>query len=75
MPGLNLQNFFGNIYLSGTNNNFLRKKIGKDKFSISQNTTSPLIFNDNIFFLTILEQFLKLIKEEKLFGKKIFTKK
>jgi len=50
MAGLNLQNFFGNIYLSGINNNFLREKIGKDKFSISQKTTSPLIFNDNIFF-------------------------
>ena len=50
MPGLNLQNFFGNIYLSGINNNFLREKIGKDKFSISENTTPPLIFNNNIFF-------------------------
>ena len=35
MSGLNLQNFIGNVYLSGINNNFLKKKIGKDKFSIS----------------------------------------
>ena len=50
MSGLNLQNFVGNIYLSGIDNNFLKKKIGKDKFSISKVMTSPLIFNDNIIF-------------------------
>ena len=32
MSGLNLQNFVGNIYLSGIGNNFLKKKIGKNKF-------------------------------------------
>ena len=32
MSSLNLQNFIGNIYLSGIGNNFLKKKIGKDKF-------------------------------------------
>ena len=47
---LNLQNFLGNIYLSGIGNNFLKKKIGKNKFSISQVMASPLVFNDNIFF-------------------------
>ena len=50
MSGLNLQNFVGNIYLSGIGNNFLKKKIGKDKFSISQVMASPLVFNDNIIF-------------------------
>jgi len=50
MSDLNLQNFVGNIYLSGIGNNFLKKKIGKDKFSISQVMTSPLVFNDNIIF-------------------------
>ena len=50
MSSLNLQNFVGNIYLSGIGNNFLKKKIGKDKFSISQVMASPLVFNDNIFF-------------------------
>ena len=50
MSGLNLQNFVGNIYLSGIDNNFLKKKIGKDKFSISQVMSSPLVFNDNIIF-------------------------
>ena len=32
MSGLNLQNFLGNIYLSGIGNNFLKKDIGKKKF-------------------------------------------
>ena len=50
MSGLNLQNFVGNIYLSGIGNNFLKKKIGKDKFSISQVMVSPLVTNDNIIF-------------------------
>ena len=50
MSGLNIQNFVGNIYLSGIGNNFLKKKIGKDKFSISQVMVSPLVINDNIIF-------------------------
>ena len=36
MPGLNHQNFLGNIYLSGIDNIFLKKKIGKNKFSKSK---------------------------------------
>ena len=50
MPGLNHQNFFGNIYLTGIDNNFLKKKIGKNKFSISRIMPSPLSFKNNIFF-------------------------
>ena len=49
MSGLNHQNFLGNIYLSGIDNTFLKKKIGKNKFSISRITTSPLIYKNNIF--------------------------
>ena len=36
MSSLNHQNFLGNIYLSGIDNIFLKKKIGKDKFSESK---------------------------------------
>ena len=43
MSGLNQQNFLGNIYLSGIDNKFLNKKIGKNKFSLSKTTASPLI--------------------------------
>ena len=49
MSSLNQQNFLGNIYLSGIDNRFLKKKIGKNKFSLSKTTASPLIYNDNIF--------------------------
>ena len=50
MSGFNLQNFLGNIYLSGIDNNFLKKKIGKNKFSISKIMASPLVYNNNIIF-------------------------
>ena len=50
MHGLNHQNFLGNIYLSGIENIFLKKKIGKNKFSKSKIISSPLVFEDNIIF-------------------------
>jgi len=50
MYGLNHQNFLGNIYLPGINNNFLKKKIGKNKFSVKNITNSPLIYKNNIYF-------------------------
>ena len=50
MPGLNYQNFLGNIYLSGIDNIFLKKKIGKNKFSKSKIISSPLVFENNIIF-------------------------
>ena len=49
MPGSNYQNFLGNIYLSSVDNRFLKKKIGKNKLSLSKITTSPLIYKNNIF--------------------------
>ena len=48
MSSLNHQNFLGNIYLSGIDNIFLKKKIGKDKFSESKVITSLLVFKNNI---------------------------
>jgi len=48
MSGLNLQNSFGNIYLPSIDNNFLKKKIGKNKFSLSKIMSSPLVFKGNI---------------------------
>ena len=50
MPGLNHQNFLGNIYLSGIDDVFLKKKIGKNKFSLLKVMSSPLIYNNNIIF-------------------------
>ena len=75
MSGLNLQNFVGNIYLSGIGNNFLKKKIGKDKFSISQVRTSPLVFNDNIIFADDTGTIFSINQRGKINWKKIFIKK
>jgi len=49
MSSLNHQNFLGNIYLSGIDDRFLKKKIGKNKFNLSKTTASPLIYKGNIF--------------------------
>ena len=38
MSGSNYQNFLGNIYLSSVDNKFLKKKIGKNKLSLSKNS-------------------------------------
>ena len=48
MSALNEQNFLGNIYLSGIDNRFLKKKVGKNKFSLSKTTTAPLIYKGSI---------------------------
>ena len=50
MSSLNQQNFLGNIYLSGIDNIFLKKKVGKNKFPISKIISSPLVFENNIIF-------------------------
>ena len=50
MSSLNQQNFLGNIYLSGIDNIFLKKKIGKNKFSVSKIISPPLAFENNIIF-------------------------
>ena len=50
MSSLNYQNFLGNIYLSGTDNFFLKKKIGKNKFSELKVLASPIIYENNIIF-------------------------
>jgi len=50
MSSLNHQNFLGNLYLPSIENMFLKKKIGKNKSSISNNKSSPIIFENNIIF-------------------------
>ena len=50
MSGMNLQHFFGHIYISGVENIFLKKNICKNKFSIFKNLSSPLVFDNNIIF-------------------------
>ena len=48
MSSLNYENFLGNIYLTGIDNIFLKKKIGKNKFYVSKIITSPTIYENNI---------------------------
>ena len=47
----NVQNFIGHKYLSGINNNFLKKKVGKNKFSFSKVLSSPIV-GENFIILT-----------------------
>lgn len=48
MSKLNLQNSTGNLYLPSSNNRFLSKKVGKDRFNILQKIHSPIFFDNNI---------------------------
>jgi len=50
MSGLNHQNLLGNIYLSGVDNIFLKKKIGKDKFEINRFKATLLAHGKNLIF-------------------------
>ena len=50
MAGSNLQNYTINNHLNGIQKIFLKKKIGKNKFSISKLISSPIIFDGNIIF-------------------------
>ena len=48
MSGLNYQNFLGNIFLPNIDNIFLKKKIGKNKFSITKIVSAPLVTESSI---------------------------
>jgi len=48
MSSLNHQNFLGNIFLSKADDIFFKKKIGKNKFSLSKNMSSLLFSENNI---------------------------
>jgi len=75
MSDLNLQNFLGNIYLENIDNNFLKKKIGKNKFSISKIMSSPIIFENNIIFTDDTGAIFNIDKRGKVNWKKNIYKK
>ena len=50
MNGKNYQNFLGNIYLSNASNIFLKKKIGKNKYTTLNTPHSLVVHENNIFF-------------------------
>ena len=75
----NNQNLLGNIYLSGTDNIFLKKKIGKNKFSLSKVTTSPLMIGENLIIsddkgtIYYIDQYGKINWKKNIY-KKIYKK-
>ena len=70
MSGLNYQNSPGNIYLSSIDNNFLKKKIGKNKFSLSKIMSSPLTFDQNIILTDDTGNIFNITKRGKINWKK-----
>ena len=75
MSNLNEQNFKGNIYLSGTNKIFLKKKVGKKKFSFSKPMTSPVIGNNYIVLADDTGTIFNISKNGKVNWKKNIYKK
>tara|TARA_Y100000590_G_scaffold27713_1_gene31053 strand:+ start:3985 stop:5334 length:1350 start_codon:yes stop_codon:yes gene_type:complete len=75
ISGLNNQNFLGNIYSSGIDYIFFKKKIGKDKFSISKNKTSLLFHKNNIIFSDDTGTIFSLYETGKINWKKNIYKK
>ena len=75
MPGSNLQNFLGNIYLPSIENNFLKKKVGKNKFEILKIMSSPLVFNENIIFSDDAGSIFSIDRKGKINWKKNIYKK
>ena len=75
MSGANLQNSTGNIFLSGITNNFLKKKIGKNKFAISKASMEPLIINDQIILTDDVGTIFNIYQNGKVKWKKNIYKK
>ena len=73
--GLNNQNYVGHIYLDNINNNFLKKKFGKNKFNISNLISSPIVFNNNIIFTDDTGSIFNVNLDGKLNWKKNIYKK
>tara|TARA_B100001123_G_scaffold24224_1_gene26271 strand:- start:447 stop:1799 length:1353 start_codon:yes stop_codon:yes gene_type:complete len=71
----NVQNFIGNKYFSGINKNFLKKKIGKNKYEISKIISSPLIYDNAIYLSDDAGTIFKLDQKGKLYWKKNIYKK
>jgi len=75
MPNLNYQNLLGNIYLSGVDNFFLKKKIGKDKFSTYKHITPILVLENNIIFSDDMGTIFKINEHGRIIWKKNIYKK
>ena len=75
MSNQNNQNFLGNIYISGINNIFLKKKIGKNKFPSDKSTMPLLFFKNNIIFTDNTGTIFNINKSGKINWKKNIYKK
>ena len=75
MPNLNYQNFLGNIYLPGVDNIYLKKKIGKNKFSTYQSFSSILVSKSNIIFSDDTGTIFSISETGKVIWKKNIYKK
>ena len=72
---LNNQNFLGNIYLTGIQNKSLKKKIGKNKFSMHNNVTTILSHTNNLIFSDDKGTIYNINKNGKINWKKNIYKK
>ena len=73
--GLNAKNSSGNIYFEGINKNFLKKKVGKNKFSSYHSASSLLYFENNIFISDDRGTIFNINKSGKINWKKNIYKK
>ena len=71
----NEQNFIGHLYLTGINKTFLKKKIGKNKFSLSNVMSSPVIGEDFIIMTDNTGTIFNISKNGKINWKKNIYKK
>ena len=75
MSGANLQNYIGNIYLSGVDKKFVKKKVGKNKFLLSKNIAPPLIYDNSIYLYDDTGTVFKISKKGKKIWKRNIYKK
>ncbi len=75
MSNFNYQNFMDNLYLEGIDNVFLKKKIGKDKFTLHKEITQLLVFDNNIIFSDDKGTIYKINESGRVIWKKNIYKK
>jgi len=72
---LNNQNSLGHIYLSGIDNRFFNKRIGKKKFSLSKILSQPLLIDNKIIHFDDSGTIYNFsINEKKIWKKNIYKK-
>ena len=75
MSNFNYQNFMDNLYLEGIDNVFLKKKVGKDKFTLHKEITQLLVFDNNIIFSDDKGTIYKINESGRVIWKKNIYKK